>query len=169
MSETSSLLPESEGRRTLRDRIVDAFRSPQNGLGISTNPNNTAQRSTQSRTVTGNSSGPDVRTRLLQSYHSADPACGERRCSHGTFSPRLEDGRQYYIGESGDGFGYNGHGGTGGAASGPRGIDDHPESRPGSETPSQMKSSLTTLSMNDTKKQYGGFQVIASTFYPNWH
>jgi hypothetical protein len=169
MSETSSLLPESEGRRTLRDRIVDAFHSPQNGLGISTNSSNTAQRSTQNRTVTGNSSGLDVRTRLLESYHSAYPACGERRCSHGTFSPQVEDGRQPYIGESGDGFGYNGHGGTGGAASGPRGIDDHPESCPESETPSQMKSSLTTLSMNDTKKQYGGSQVITSTVYPNWH
>jgi hypothetical protein len=162
MSETSSLLPESDGRRSLRDRIVDAFHSPQTGLGISTNSSNTAQRSAHNRTATGNSSGPDMRTRLLESYHNADPPCGERRCSHGTFSPQVEDRRQSYIGGSGDSFGYNG------PTSGPRGIDDHPESCPESETPSQMKSSLTTLSMNDTKKQYGGTRVIDLILDLNW-
>ncbi|KAJ5293668.1 hypothetical protein N7508_008489 [Penicillium antarcticum] len=168
MSETSSLLPESDGRRTLRDRIVDAFHSPQNRLGISTNSSNNAQRSTHRRILTGNSSGLEVRTRLLESYHNADPACGERRCSHGTFSPRVEDGRQSYIGGSGDGFGYTGTEGTGGT-SGPRGIDDHPESCPESETPSQMKSSLTTLSMNDTKKQYISYYVPLFNWVGQYH
>jgi len=143
MSETSSLRPgESDGSRTLRDRLVDAFRSPpQAGLGISTTGHQT-----------GSTIEPDVTTRLLDSYNNVDPACGERRCSHGTFSPQVGDaGRQSYIG-SFDGFGYNGHGVAGGAASRPRGVDDHPESGPESETPSQMKSSA--LSINDTRKQY---------------
>jgi hypothetical protein len=144
MSETSSLRPgESDGPRNLRDRIVDAFRSPpQAGLGISTTGNQS-----------GNTTEPDVTTRLLDSYNNVDPACGERRCSHGTFSPQVEDaGRRSYIGGL-DGFGYNGHCVATSAAGRPRGVDDrHPESVPESETPSQMKSSV--LSSNDTRKQY---------------
>jgi hypothetical protein len=145
MSETSSSRPEeSDGPRTLRDRVVDAFRSaPQAGLGISTVGNQTE-----------NTTEPDVTTRLLDSYNHVDPACGERRCSHGTFSPQVEEtARQSYI-ESFDGFGYNGNAVLASAAGRPRGIDDHPEeSGPESEAPSQMKSS--TLSANDTRKQYG--------------
>jgi hypothetical protein len=147
MSEASSLRPgESDGPRTLRDRVVDAFRSsPQAGLGISTTGNQS-----------GTNSEPDVTTRLLDSYNNVDPACGERRCSHGTFSPQLEDaGRKSYIGF--DGFGY-GNGGVAGAAGRPRG-GNHPESVPDSETPSQMKSS--TLSINDTRKQYADSQIHA--------
>lgn len=151
MSETSSLLPgESDGlgRRTLRDRIVDAFRSsPQTGLGISTSSSHGNQ------TGTGVTSEPDVRTRLLESYLQADPACGERRCSHGTFSPQVEYvGRHSYIGGAGDAFGYNGHEVADGAVGRPGGVVDHPESVPGSETPSQMKSSFT-LPITDTNKQ----------------
>lgn len=157
MSETSSLLPgESDGlgRRTLRDRIVDAFRSsPQTGLGISTNSSHDNYTAQDSQTSTGVTSEPDARTRLLESYLQADPACGERRCSHGTFSPQVEDtGRRSYIGGPGGAFGYNEHEVADGAAGRPRGVVDHPESVPDSETPSQMKSSFT-FPITDTNKQ----------------
>lgn len=160
MSETSSLLPgESNGlgRRPLRDRIVDAFRStPQTGRGISTNTSpdhSTAQHEQHSSEATGE---PDVRTRLLESYNQAGAACGERRCSHGTFSPQAEDdaGKQPYLEDSGARFGYNGRDLADGAAGRPRGAVDHPESGSGSETPSLMKSSFT-FPIDGTKKQYG--------------
>jgi hypothetical protein len=106
-----------------------------------------------SQTGTGVTSEPDVRTRLLESYLQAGPPCGERRCSHGTFSPQVEDvGRRPYTGGSGDAFGYNGHEVADGAAGRPRGIVDHLESVSGSETPSQMKSSFT-FPITDTNKQ----------------
>lgn len=157
MSETSSLLPgESDGlgRRTLRDRIVDAFRSsPQTGLGISTSSSHDNQTAQESQPRIGVTREPDMRTRLLESYLQADPACGERRCSHGTFSPRVEDvGRQSYIGGPGDAFGYNGHELVDGAVGHPGGVVDHPESVPDSETPSQMKSSFT-FPITETNKQ----------------
>lgn len=106
-----------------------------------------------SQTGTGVTSEPDVRTRLLESYLQAGPPCGERRCSHGTFSPQVEDvGRRSYVGGSGDAFGYDGHEVADGAAGRPRGIVDHLESVSGSETPSQMKSSFT-FPITDTNKQ----------------
>ncbi|KAJ5687091.1 hypothetical protein N7455_006134 [Penicillium solitum] len=172
MSETSSLLPgESDGlgRRTLRDRIVDAFRSsPQTGLGISTSSSH-GHHAAQDQTGTGVTSEPDVRTRLLESYLQADPACGERRCSHGTFSPQVEDvGRQSYMGGAGDAFGYNGHEVADGAVGHPRGVVDHPESVPGSETPSQMKSSFT-LPITDTNKQYISYYIPFFNWIGQYH
>ncbi|KAJ5511541.1 hypothetical protein N7453_003644 [Penicillium expansum] len=143
MSETSSLLPgESDGlgRRTLRDRIVDAFRSsPQTGLGISTSSSHDNQTAQESQPRIGVTREPDMRTRLLESYLQADPAC--------------EDvGRQSYIGGPGDAFGYNGHELVDGAVGHPGGVVDHPESVPDSETPSQMKSSFT-FPITETNKQ----------------
>ncbi|KAJ5818135.1 hypothetical protein N7474_003726 [Penicillium riverlandense] len=154
MSESSSLLqPEPESRRSLRDRIVDAFRQtgsstppPEESVGDGT-------RSSHRRTPpVGNSREPDARTRLLDSYYrQEDPVCGSKRCSHGTFSPRIEDGeRQSWPGSSGLRFE---HGiGDGGEGSGP---DD----RPDSENLSQMKSSLSALSMNDQKKLYFSYYI----------
>ncbi|KAJ5519620.1 hypothetical protein N7463_000073 [Penicillium fimorum] len=173
MSETSSLLPgESDGvgRRTLRDRIVDAFRSsPQTGLGISTNSSHDNHTAHDSQTSTGVTSEPDVRTRLLESYLQADPACGERRCSHGTFSPQVEDvGRQSYIGGSGDASGYNGDELADGAAGHPRGVVDHPESVPDSETPSQMKASFT-FPITDTNKQYISYYIPFFNWIRQYH
>ena len=150
MFETSSLRPgESDRPRSLRDRVADAFRSqPQAGLGITTTSGSASHPEN-----TGNATEPDVTTRLLNSYDHVDPACGDRRCSHGTFSPRVEDhGRQGYIGQF-DGLGNNRHGASAGLGGLPRGIDDHPESSAESETFSQLKSS-SVLSVNDTRKQY---------------
>ncbi|KAJ6143969.1 hypothetical protein N7471_003422 [Penicillium samsonianum] len=173
MSETSSLLPgESDGlgRRTLRDRIVDAFRSsPQTGLGISTNSSHDNYTAQDSQTSTGVTSEPDARTRLLESYLQADPACGERRCSHGTFSPQVEDtGRRSYIGGPGGAFGYNEHEVADGAAGRPRGVVDHPESVPDSETPSQMKSSFT-FPITDTNKQYISYYIPFFNWIGQYH
>lgn len=151
MSETSSLRPgEPDGPRTLRDRVVDAFRSPpQAGLGITTTSSSAGHSGHQAT----NTIEPDVTTRLLHSYNHVDPACGDRRCSHGTFSPRVEEaGRQAYIGGF-DGPGNSRHGVSAGANGLPRGIDDHPESSADSETLSQLKTS-SVLSVNDTRKQY---------------
>ncbi|KXG46566.1 sulfate transporter [Penicillium griseofulvum] len=172
MSETSSLLPgESDGlgRRTLRDRIVDAFRSsPQTGLGISTNSNHDDHTGHDSQASTGATSEPDVRTRLLESYLQAGPACGERHCSHGTFSPQIDVGRQAFVGESGNGCGYNGHELADGATGRPRGVVDHPESVPDSETPSQMKSSFT-FPITDTNKQYISYYIPFLNWIQQYH
>ncbi|KAJ5155038.1 sulfate transporter [Penicillium coprophilum] len=173
MSETSSLLPgESDGpaRRTIRDRIVDAFRSsPQTGLGISTNSSHGNHTTHDNQTGTGVTSEPDARTRLLESYLQAGPACGERHCSHGTFSPQIGDvGRQSYLGGSGDTSGYNGHEAAGGAAGRPRGVVDHPESVPDSETPSQMKSSFT-FPITDTNKQYISYYIPFLNWIQQYH
>lgn len=173
MSETSSLLPgESDGlgRRTLRDRIVDAFRSsPQTGLGISTSSSHGNHTAQDNQTSTGVTSEPDVRTRLLESYLQADPACGERHCSHGTFSPQVEDvGRQSYMGGAGNAFGYNGHEVADGAVGRPRGVVDHPESVSDSETPSQMKSSFT-FPITDTNKQYISYYIPFFNWIGQYH
>ncbi|CDM28360.1 hypothetical protein DTO013E5_3758 [Penicillium roqueforti] len=170
MSETGSLLPgESDGlgRPTLRDRIVDAFRSsPPTGLGISTNSSHDNNTAHDSQTGTGAPSEPDVRTRLLESYLQPDPVCGERRCSHGTFSPRIEDtGRDSYIGGPGA-FGYNGHELADGAAGRPRGIVDH-ESVSDSETP-QLKSSFT-FPINETNKQYISYYIPFFNWIGQYH
>ncbi|KAJ5793478.1 hypothetical protein N7457_000077 [Penicillium paradoxum] len=159
MSETSSLLPgESDGvgRRPLRDRIVDAFRStPQTGPGVSTNNSHEHSTTQHEQAGTEEIGEPDVRTRLLESYNQVGPACGERRCSHGTFSPQVEvAGNSSYNEGSGGRFGYSGHDVADGAAGRPRGIVDHPESSADSETPSQMKSS-STFPIDGTRKQYG--------------
>ncbi|KGO74447.1 sulfate transporter [Penicillium italicum] len=173
MSETSSLLPgESEGlgRRTLRDRIVDTFRSsPQTGLEISTHSIHDHQTAQGSQTGTGVTSEPDLRTRLLESYLQADPVCGERRCSHGTFSPQVEDGgRQSYIGGPGDALGYNGHEVADAAVGRPRGVVDHPESVPDSETPSQMKSSFV-FPITETNKQYISYYIPFFNWIGQYH
>ena len=97
-----------------------------------------------------------MRTRLLESYDRSDPVCGERRCSHGTFSPRPEGAERHSYLENSGGDGYLGVGDAG-AASG-HFHDYLPGSRAESEYMSQMKSSLSALSMNESKKQYAKFQ-----------
>ncbi|KAJ5684007.1 uncharacterized protein N7477_000352 [Penicillium maclennaniae] len=102
----------------------------------------------------GISNEADLRTRLLESYDRSGPVCGERRCSHGTFSPRPEDtGRRIYLGNpsGGDHHGVEGAGAASGHFS-----DDPPGSRAESEYMSQMKSSLSALSMNDSRKHING-------------
>ena len=158
MSETSPLLrQEPDPRRSLHDRIVDVFqhipshsdidnegiKNHQQGLGITT------------------SSGPDARFRLLESYNQSDPVCGERRCSHGTFSPRPGDAEGHkYLGMLNGRSGYGAVAATGTASShfgGGGGHDDDedlPESRTESEYLSQTKSSLSALSMNKHRKLY---------------
>lgn len=152
MSESSPLLrQESDTPRTLQERIIDVFRpnsrsrspaslgfeSPGHGLN-----------STQGLGITSDS---NVRARLLESYDNTDPVCGERRCSHGTFSPRPEASeRQSFLGIAGSQYGYGGIGDNIAASGG----DDPLGSRPESEYLSQMKSSVSALSMNEHKKLY---------------
>lgn len=159
MSETSPLLrQESDAHRSLHDRIVDVFRPPGSsrvaeGTGFDDNGG-------QGRRELGitTSSDPDARARLLESYNQLNPVCGERRCSHGTFSPRPGDAeRQTYLGTSNGRFGYGGVGDAGTSSSHFSGGG--PESHPESEYTSQMKSSLSALSMNEHNKLYARLHV----------
>lgn len=156
MSESSPLLrQDSEGHRSLQNRIIDIFRTP-GGRRASPGPDSSdGGRDTPGLGIT-TTKEPDARTRLLESYHQADPICGERRCSHGTFSPRPDgaDGQDYSVPSSVH-FGYDGNGETGAT---PSHSHDHPGSRPDSEYTSQMKSSLSALSMNEDKKLYAHLQ-----------
>jgi hypothetical protein len=171
MSESSPRLHEdSEGHRSLQSRIVNIFRTSGNRTASPGPDSSDDGRGTPGLGIT-TTSEPDARTRLLESYHQADPICGERRCSHGTFSPRLEDAERHgYSVPSNVHFGYNDNGVTGATPSHSHGGDDHPGSRPDSEYTSQMKSSFSALSMNEDKKLYanrsysspGGFSVSQS-------
>lgn len=163
MSETSPLLrQESDARRSLHDRIVDVFRplsSPRVASGTGSCDN--GGQGQQGLGIT-TSSEPDARARLLESYNHSDPVCGERRCSHGTFSPRPENAeRQTYLGTSNGRFGYGGIGDAATASShfAGSGGDEPPESRLESENTSQMKSSTSALSVNDQKKLYARIHV----------
>ncbi|KAJ5574070.1 uncharacterized protein N7459_008497 [Penicillium hispanicum] len=163
MSETSPLLrQESDARRSLHDRIVDVFRplsSPRVASGTGSYDN--GGHSQQGLGITALSE-PDARARLLESYNQSDPICGERRCSHGTFSPRPENGeRQTFLGSSNGRFGYGGIEDVATASSHFAGAsgDEPPESRPESEYTSQMKSSTSALSVNDQKKLYISYYV----------
>lgn len=149
-SESSPLLrQESDARRTLQERIVDVFRP--NSRSISPAGFESAGQGIQSTQGLGITSNSHVRARLLESYDTSDPVCGERRCSHGTFSPRPEASeRQAYLETAGGQFGYGGIGNSGATSSG----DDPNGSRPESEYTSQMKSSTSALSMNEHKKLY---------------
>lgn len=153
--------PGPEEGRSLH-RINDAFRPrtdqrPSSNLDLNESGGSGA-------TGLGITSEPDVRTRLLDSYDRSGPVCGERRCSHGTFSPRLESTeRQSFLGSSSGRFGYPGSGDAGTASSHFRGGDDPPGSRPDSEYTSQMKSSLSGLSVNEHKKLYAGCLFLTRT------
>jgi hypothetical protein len=146
-TESSPLLrQESDARRTLQDRIVDVFR-PNSRSPAGFEPAGQGIHSTQGLGITGDSHD---RARLLESYDSSDPVCGERRCSHGTFSPRPQASEQQsYLETAGGQFGYGGIGNSGAASGG----DDPLASRPESDYTSQMKSS-TALSMNEHQKLY---------------
>lgn len=149
----SSPLPrhESDARRSLQDRFVDVFRSDSSSMlssGYASGHNGN-----QGLGITHSES--DVRTRLLESYDRSDPACGERRCSHGTFSPRPEGAeRQIYLENPRSQLGYTGVEDTGAASSHFHGGDEPAGSRPDSEYMSQMKSSQSALSKNEHKKLY---------------
>jgi hypothetical protein len=155
MSESSPLLrQDSEGHRSLQNRILNIFHNPGSRRASPVPNSGDDGRGTPGLGITA-SDEPGARTRLLESYHQSNPICGERRCSHGTFSPRPEGAeRQDYSAPSSVHFGYSGNGETGAAPSHPHGGDDHPGSRPDSEDTSQMKSSFTALSMNEDKKLY---------------
>lgn len=149
MSESSPLLrQEPDARRSLHDRVFQIFRSNSDSrLRQGFDSGNTG---TLGLGIT-NSREPDARTRLLESYDRSVPVCGERRCSHGTFSPRPDSAeRPTPIGASNGRFGYNGAGDAGAASSHVHGGDDASGSRSDSEYMSQMKSSF---SMNEHKKQ----------------
>lgn len=136
-------------RRSLQSRFVEMFRSNSNSGSPSGSPSGFESPPNGTRGL-GITREPDARTRLLESYDRSNPMCGERRCSHGTFSPRPEGAETHtYLRTSGTG--YPEVGDAGGAS------DDPPGSRAESEYMSQMKSSLSALSMNESKKQYAEF------------
>ncbi|KAJ6166984.1 hypothetical protein N7470_002431 [Penicillium chermesinum] len=139
----------------LRSRLSDIFSSR---FSAETGPSRRAEQNTRGLGIT---SEPDVRTRLLESYERSDPVCGERRCSHGTFSPRIETAETpTYLGftTSNNNHG-NYEGGNTGASSNSFGGNGRPGSDPGSEHLSQMKASLSALSMNESKKLYISYYI----------
>ncbi|KAJ5925663.1 hypothetical protein N7454_008302 [Penicillium verhagenii] len=152
MSDSSPQLgQDTDDARNLRDRLADIFRQrPFAATDDSGSPG--AQG-------LGITSEPDVRTRLLESYDHSDPACGERRCSHGTFSPHVDAADRFaYMGSSSSHVAING--GREGMASSPlRGGDGCPESHQDSEYASQMKSSISALSNHDSKKLYLSYYI----------
>ncbi|EPS30175.1 hypothetical protein PDE_05125 [Penicillium oxalicum 114-2] len=162
MSESSSLLrQDSEGPRSLQNRILDIFRN-----GHSRRPSPGPDSGDEGRDIAGlgvnRTSEPDARTRLLESYHQSDPICGERRCSHGTFSPRPEEQPAASQNQGLDSsllFNLNGNGDQGMSTAQSYGSIGQPESRPESDFTPQMKSSLSALSMNDDKKQYISYYI----------
>ena len=158
MTDSSPLLrQEPDARRSIQNRFVHIFRSNSNSR--STSGDESGDSGILGLGIT-NSSEPDVRTRLLESYDRSNPVCGERRCGHGTFSPRPgSTGRQTRIETSNGRLGQDG---TEGAGAGPGHFHDGgdaPGSRSDSEYMSQMKLSLSAFSMNENKKLYAGFHV----------
>ncbi|KAJ5723252.1 hypothetical protein N7488_001287 [Penicillium malachiteum] len=156
MSESSPLIGEdADEARNLRDRLAEIFRPRP------FSQTETDEPGVQSARGLGIMSEPDARTRLLESYDRSDPACGDRRCSHGNFSPHIESTeRVAYLGSSNRHSEANGVGEAGAASDPLRGDDGFPHSRQDSEYASQMKSSsLTALSMNDSKKQYISYYI----------
>ena len=159
MTEISPLLRRNpDAHRTLYDRIIDIFRtlSSSNVAPVTGYDDSDGQDGQRPRDTI--SSDPDARARLLESYEQSNPVCGERRCSHGTFSPRLEEPERHtYLGKSNGVFDeYGGIPNTVTASSHFSGSDgDQP---PGShldlEYTPQMKSSLTALSINGHNKLY---------------
>lgn len=148
MSESSPLIgQDADDARNLRDRLADIFRSrPLPG----TESDESGVQSTQGLGIT---SEPDVRTRLLESYDRSNPACGERRCSHGTFSPHVETAERYACsGSSRSRSAGNGTDEAGAASGAFPGDEGNSHSGQDSEYTSQMKSSLSALSINDSKK-----------------
>ncbi|KAJ5647932.1 hypothetical protein N7490_004304 [Penicillium lividum] len=144
---------DTEDARNLRDRLADIFR--QRPFGYATD-----ESGVQGAQGLGITSEPDVRTRLLESYDRSDPACGERRCSHGTFSPHVETAERIAYGGSPSGRNAGNRVGEGGMASGPfPGGDHRPESHQDSEYTSQMKSSVSALSYHDSKKLYISYYI----------
>ena len=143
---------------SLPHRIVDNL-CPRSSPRLSSDPgfNDTGGLGTQGLGITS-ANAPDVRTRLLESYDRSDPVCGERRCSHGTFSPRVESAdRQSFLGGTSGRLRYTGAGDVGSPSSPFRGGDDPPDSRAGSEYTSPMKSS--GLLPNEHKKLYALYPV----------
>lgn len=146
MSDSPPAGQDTEEARNLRDRLADIFRPRPFGSA-------TDQSGVQGAQGLGITNEPDVRTRLLESYDRSDPACGERRCSHGTFSPHIETPERFaYSRSSGSHIAHNGIGESGMASSPLRGGDGRPESHQDSEYTSQMKSSVSALSTQESKK-----------------
>ncbi|KAJ5888553.1 hypothetical protein N7495_008594 [Penicillium taxi] len=160
---TPPLHDEPEEGRSLHDRIADVFRPRSSRPNTGINPNNNGAKSP--------STEPDVRTRLLDSYNHSNPVCGERRCSHGTFSPRLVSDRVSSfeafggvgIGEASSTSACQFRGGRG-DGDGDGDGDDPSGSRPDSGYTSQLKSSL---SMNDTNKHHFRYLSYYIPFF-NW-
>lgn len=92
MSDGNPVYPHDPGTpRSLRDRIADIFRTSSQ-TSYSAAPNNAVYGNgpTSNDRLEYPSHEPDARTRLLESYHRAEPICGSKPCDHGTFSPRPE-------------------------------------------------------------------------------
>ncbi|KAJ5645068.1 hypothetical protein N7507_011079 [Penicillium longicatenatum] len=163
MSDSSPAGQDTDEARNLRDRLADIFRPRPFGSAMD-------DRGVQGAQGLGITSEPDVRTRLLESYDRSDPACGERRCSHGTFSPHIETAERFaYSRSSGSHIASNGLGEAGMASNPFRGGDGRPESHQDSEYTSQMKSSISALSTQESKKLYVSYYIPLFNWIGQYH
>ncbi|PGG95730.1 hypothetical protein AJ79_09903 [Helicocarpus griseus UAMH5409] len=86
MSDSEPIRP-AQGR-SLRDRVASFFR-PYSPPSLSQSPTSASIVADRGGRVYSPPPGEvNSRTRLLDSYNKAEPACGSRSCTHGTFSPR---------------------------------------------------------------------------------
>lgn len=92
MSDGNTVQPHDAGvSRTLRDRVADIFRSssqPSYSALPGEDSPRTNDQPNYGQSAEPPSQDPDIRTRLLESYHRREPVCGLESCNHGTFSPR---------------------------------------------------------------------------------
>lgn len=137
-------------RRSIRDWLFDVVRTSYQTNASTTLEDRPATDSIPSDEATRQPpiSAPDARTRLLESYDRSDPICGERKCNHGTFSPRPEDQRGLSWDASsippptstGDGY--------------PGESSRRPELGPRSETVPSLESSASTLPLKNRRTLY---------------
>src|SRR5947207_10335200 len=79
--------PEPVRRPSLRDRVAAIFLPPSpSPLSQSPSPIDGERSFLPQEEIQGDSNSS--RTRLLESYHNREAACGSRYCNHGTFSPK---------------------------------------------------------------------------------
>jgi hypothetical protein len=86
-----STLSETDHSRSLRERVLDIFRTPSSPSFVPRSTSHTHTMSDVDEPARGNPSrGINSRTPLLRSYDRREPPCGMGdSCDHGTFTPRV--------------------------------------------------------------------------------
>lgn len=159
MSESDPLLShDAKPRPLLRDRILNLLR-PESPASDSVAPD-IGSATNNMRTRDGVGAGharenQDPQSLPVQSIYREPPICGERRCSHGTFSPRPHHpvDEPFNMSPSREGV-FN----PNGPAYQPARPADFPtdpsDSTPDSDNVSQMKSSMSASYPKDRKRLY---------------